>query len=168
MIQTDSRDGSDRGLSIALTHVLTIGITTILIAMLLMAGNAMLDSETERSTETALETVGERLAGDIDNVDRMANDSGNVSLVSDRPRSVANSGYTVTTLSAGDCKDRAPLLDDSNPCLELAASSTDVTVYVPVKADEDRLVTGTSVTGGSIEIAYDNDDDELTITGAGR
>lgn len=159
---------SDRGLSIALTHVLTIGITTILVAMLLMAGSTMLDSETERSTQTSLETVGERLAGDIDNVDRMANDSDNVSLVSDRPRTVANSGYTVTILSAENCGDRAPLLNDSNPCLELDASSTDVTVYVPVKADEDRIATGTSVSGGSIEITYDSDDDELTITEASR
>ncbi|ADB59845.1 hypothetical protein Htur_0951 [Haloterrigena turkmenica DSM 5511] len=152
---------TDRGMSIALTHVLTIGITTILIAMLLMAGSTMLESETERSTETALETVGERLAGDIDNVDRMADDSDDVSLVSDRPRTVSNSGYTVTTLSADDCGDRAPLLNDSNPCLELDASSTDVTVHVPIKVDN-GIETGTSVSGGSLEITYTGGDIEIT------
>ena len=155
-------------MSIALTHVLTIGIATILIAMLLMAGSTMLDSETERSTETALETVGERLAGGIDNVDRMADDGGDASIVSDQPRTVANSGYTVTVLSSSDCGDRAPLLDDSNPCLELDASSADVTVHVPFEADESRLVTGTSVTGGPIEIRYDSAEDELAITEADR
>ncbi|WP_211338350.1 DUF7266 family protein [Haloterrigena salifodinae] len=152
---------SDRGMSIALTHVLTIGITTILIAMLLMAGSTMLESETERSTETALETVGERLAGDIGNVDRMANDSDDVSIVSDRPRTVSNSGYTVTTLSPGDCGERAPLLDDSNQCLELEASSADVTVYVPIKVDT-GIETGTSVAGGSLEITYTGSNIEIT------
>lgn len=159
--RTNSRTDTDRGMSIALTHVLTIGITTILIAMLLMAGSTMLESETERSTETALETVGERLAGDIDNVDRMADDSDDVSLVSDRPRTVSNSGYTVTTLSADDCGDRAPLLNDSNPCLELDASSADVTVYVPVTVDN-GLKSDTSVSGGSIEITYTGSTIEIT------
>ena len=167
MIRRPNRE-TDRGLSIALTHVLTIGITTILIAMLLMAGSTMLESETERSTQTALETVGERLAGDIDNVDRMADGDGNVSLVSDQPRTVANAGYTVTALASDDCADRAPLLNGATPCLELDASSTDVTVYVPMAVDESRLVPGESVAGGQIEIEYDADENELAITEADR
>lgn len=161
-----SRTDTDRGMSIALTHVLTIGITTILIAMLLMAGSTMLESETERSTETALETVGERLAGDIDNVDRMAsNDASDASLVSDRPGTVANSGYTVTVLEDETCGDRAPLLDGTNPCLELAASSTDVTVHVPLKISDGREIEG-SVQGGAIEINYVDSDDRIELTEA--
>lgn len=156
---------SDRGLSVALTHVLTIGITTILIAMLLMAGSAMLESETERSTDTALETVGERLAGEIDNVDRIAGDSDEVTLIAAHPSTVANSGYTIEILDSTDCQSAAPLLDDSNPCLELSASDVDVTVYVPVVVDED-LDTGASVSGGSIEIVYDGT--EITLEEADR
>ena len=158
-------------MSIALTHVLTIGIATILVAMLLMAGSTMLESESERSTETALETVGERLAGDIDNVDRMAaaDDVSNASLVSEQPRTVANTGYTVTVLSPDDCGDRAPLLNDTNPCLELDASSTDVTVHVPLKISDGRDVEG-SVQGGSIEIEYvdDGPDGRIELTEANR
>ncbi|WP_239641907.1 DUF7266 family protein [Haloterrigena salina] len=149
---------SDRGMSIALTHVLTIGITTILIAMLLMAGSTMLESETERSTEAALETVGERLAGDIDNVDRMAaggTGGANVSLTSDRPRTVASTGYTIAALPEDQCQE-APLLNGSNPCLELDATSTDVTVYVPVKVTDGVDLEGT-VQSGEIEIAYVDD-----------
>ncbi|WP_436347609.1 DUF7266 family protein [Natronorubrum sp. FCH18a] len=156
---------TDRGMSVALTHVLTIGITTILIGMLLMGGSTMLDSETERSTETSLETVGERLAGEIDNVDRIAaEDDDDVSLVADHPRTVANSQYTVELLA--DCSDEdAPLIDDSSPCLKLEAHSTDVTVHVPVAVDSD--IGGGTVTGGSIEITYDSDD-EITIAGGDR
>lgn len=171
MLHRDPSDGSDRGMSIALTHVLTIGITTILVAMLLMAGSTMLDSEIERSTETALETVGERLAGDIDNVDRMAvaegQNASTATLVSDQPRTVANSGYTVTVLSPHDCAgDRAPLLDGSNPCLELEASNTDVIVYVPVKVEnEGDLETDQTVQGGAIRIEYDG---KIKLTEANR
>ena len=160
-----NRHDTERGLSVALTHVLTIGITTILIAMLLMAGSAMLESETERSTDTALETVGERLAGEIDNVDRIAGDSDEVTLIADHPSTVANSGYTVEILENTECQSAAPLLDDSNPCLELSASDVDVTVYVPVVVDED-LDTGASVSGGSIEIVYDGT--EITLEEADR
>lgn len=146
---------TDRGMSIALTHILTIGITTILIAMLLMAGSTMLETETDRSTRTSLETVGERLAGEIDNVDRIANDSeDNVTLVADHPRRVANSRYSVTLLE--DCSgDEAPLID-SGSCIELSAHNTDVTVYVPLVAEK-KLDTDASVSGGSIEIAYEDD-----------
>lgn len=156
-------------MSIALTHVLTIGIATVLIAMLLMAGSTMLDSQSERSTETALETVGERLAGEIDNVDRMANDSDDVSLVGEHPRSVTNSGYTVEVLEPDDCGVRADLLDGRNYCLELSASREDVTVHVPIKVDHDDaepIQTGNSVSGGSIEIAYDGD--RITLAEADR
>ncbi|QSW98095.1 DUF7266 family protein [Haloterrigena alkaliphila] len=149
-------DETDRGMSIALTHILTIGITTILIAMLLMAGSTMLDTETERSTRTSLETVGERLAGEIDNVDRIANDSeeASVTLVADHPRRVANSRYSVALLE--DCSgDEAPLID-SGSCIELSAHNTDVTVHVPL-VTESELDTDASVSGGSIEIAYEND-----------
>ncbi|MDQ2051376.1 hypothetical protein RBH26_12910 [Natronolimnohabitans sp. A-GB9] len=164
MLHKDTRADSDRGLSVALTHVLTIGITTILIAMLLVSGSAMLDSETERSTQTALETVGERLAGEIDNVDRIADEDGDdetVTLVAEHPQTVANSGYTVELQPESDCD--GPLIDESSPCLELSAHDTDVTVYVPVRIDADVSDDQNPVSGGTIEIEYIDDGDDGTI-----
>ncbi|WP_440765908.1 DUF7266 family protein [Natronorubrum sp. DTA7] len=159
---------TDRGMSVALTHVLTIAITTILIAMLLMAGNAMLDSQTERSTETSLETVGERLAGEIANVDRIATvEDDDATLVADHPRTISNSQYTVELLEGTTCEVEAPLLDDSNPCVKLTSHGVDVTVHVPVAIDDDRIESESSVTGGSIEITYDTDDG-ITLAGGDR
>ncbi|SDJ93760.1 DUF7266 family protein [Natronorubrum texcoconense] len=160
---------TDRGMSVALTHVLTIAITTILIAMLLLAGNAMLDSQTERSTETSLETVGERLAGEIDNVDRIVDedkDEDTATIVADHPRTIANSQYTIELLQGTTCEE-APLLDDSNPCVKLTSYDVDVTVHVPVAIDDDRIESETSVTGGSVEITYDSDDG-ITLAGGDR
>lgn len=152
-------DGRERGVSVAITHVLTIGITTILIAMLLMSGSTLLESETERSADTALETIGERLAGEIENVDRIASESGtaSVSLTVDHPRTVSNAGYTVQLWEECSNADAdAPLVDDGadSPCLELTARGTDAVAHVPV-SDTVDLDDGASASGGTIEISYD-------------
>lgn len=160
----DDRSRSDRGMSIAVTHVLTIGITTILIAMLLVSSSALLDTETDRSADRSLEMIGERLAGEITNVDAIAADSDeNVTLTTEHPRTVAGSGYTVELLAAEEdvCGD-APLLTDSTDCLRLTASSADVEVYVPLKVDTD-VEHESSASGGLIEIRYDKGQDHLTI-----
>ncbi|ELY60754.1 DUF7266 family protein [Natronolimnohabitans innermongolicus] len=166
MIRTPDHE-TDRGLSVALTHSLTIGITTVLIAMLLMTGGTMLDSERERSTEVALETVGERLAGEIDNVDRIANGSetaDDVSLEVEHPRTITNSGYTVV-LHETCSDDEAPLIDDSTSCLELASDGEDVTVYVPFETHE-GIDPDATAEGGVIEVYLE--DGAISIREADR
>lgn len=154
------RTEDDRGVSIAVTHVLTIAITTILIATLLTSASGLLDSETDRSAESSLETVGERLAGEIANVDQIAEDD-EVTLTVEQPRTVANSGYTVALLEASSCAD-APLLDGGTDCLRLSGNGVDVVVHVPIKTDAD-LDGGSSAPGGTIEIVYDDDEDEISL-----
>ena len=158
----------DRALSVAITHVLTIAIATILIAMLVTSAGGMLETETDRSAETSLETVGERLAGEIGSVDRLAPDGeGSVTVVADHPRTVANSGYTVEILDSSTCRDEASLLDGSNPCLELTATDAGVTTHVPV-SNETALDTDAAVSGGEIEVRYDPDDEEITLEEVSR
>ncbi|SDQ47291.1 DUF7266 family protein [Natronobacterium texcoconense] len=150
---------ADRGVSVAVTHVLTIGITTILIGMLLMGASTMLESETERSAENSLETIGERLADEISNVDRIANEEDDsVTMTADHPRQVANTGYTVELLPESECAD-APLLDGSTDCLQLTADDHDATVYVPLVVDAD--VEESSAIGGPIEIV--SEENEISI-----
>lgn len=149
----------DRAVSISVTHVLTIGITTILIAMLLIAGSSVLEAQTDRSVDSSLETVGERLAGEIDNVGRMVDTGADgVSVTAKHPRTVSNTGYTVELQT--DCD--APLLDGDTDCVRLSASDVDVVVYVPL-ADGVDIDDGSSVSGGTIEIVYDDTEDEITI-----
>ncbi|RZV08092.1 hypothetical protein BDK88_3054 [Natrinema hispanicum] len=147
---------TDRGTSITITHVLTIGITTLLIAVLLINAGTLLENETERSAESSLETIGERLAGEIESVDRMAADSASVTVTADHPRTVANSRYSIELLDKDKCRD-AELLDNSteNDCLHLTASNADVEVYVPVAID--NLEHGQPpVSGGSLEISKES------------
>ena len=161
---TEKLTADDRGTSIAITHVLTIGITTLLIAVLLTGAGGLLETETDRSAETSLETVGERLAGEIHSVDQLAseNSDGTVTVTANHPRTVANSGYTVELLEPDDCAD-TPLLDGSTECLELTSQGADVTTHVPVKTDT-SLETGASAPGGTIEVT--TEDENITIRGA--
>ncbi|OAQ53601.1 hypothetical protein HTG_04915 [Natrinema mahii] len=151
----ESRMERDRAVSISITHVLTVGITTILIAMLLTSASTMLEVESERSTESSLETIGERLANEIGNVDQIADENTTVNATVTHPRTAGSSRYTVTA-APSNC---GPLIEGETECLKLTAQSVDVTVYVPIKTDAD--LEGTS-TGGAIEIQSDGD--EISIT----
>lgn len=155
-------DGDDRGVSISLTHVLTIAITTVLVAMLITSASTMLETETDRSADATLETIGERLANEIGNVDRIANgDDGRaerVTVTANHPRTVANSRYTVELRR--NCT--APLLDGRTDCLRLTAESADTVAYVPVKTDAD--IENSSANGGAIELQYDGSSNNISIT----
>lgn len=148
-------DGRDRGLTPTVTHVLTLGITAILLAGLMMAGSAMLETETDRSAEGSLETVGERVATEITQVDRLAEyESDTVTMRVSHPRTVANSGYTITLVNESDCAD-APLLDGSTDCVRLEGQDSDTVVYTPV-AGNVTLEEGSSARGGTFEIRYES------------
>lgn len=152
--------GDDRGVSISLTHVLTIAITTVLVAMLITSASTMLETETDRSADQSLETVGERLANEIGNVDRIAHGGSGqaerVTVTTSHPRTVANSRYTVELRR--NCT--APLLDGKTDCLRLTAQSADAVAYVPVKTDAD--IEHSSASGGDIEVRYDGDAISIT------
>ena len=158
----------DRGVSITITHVLTIAITTVLIAMLLTSASALLESETKNSADSSLETIGERLADEIGNVDRIASTTNkNVTVTTEHPRTVARSRYTITLLAAASCGSQAPLLDGSTDCLKLTAQGVDAVVYVPVKINE-AIVSGSTATGGTIEIRYDGSESEISLRSVNR
>lgn len=155
-------EDDDRGVSISLTHILTIAITTVLVAMLITSASTMLETETERSADRSLETIGERLANEIGNVDRIANGGAGraerVTVTASHPRTVANSRYTVELRR--NCT--APLLDGRTDCLRLTAESTDAVAYVPVETDAD--IETSSARGGEIELQYDGSSNDVSIT----
>ncbi|WP_254763481.1 DUF7266 family protein [Natrinema marinum] len=154
--------GQDRAVSISITHVLTLGITTVLIAMLVTSAGTMLETETDRSAESSLETIGERLADEIGNVDQIGSGSAhNATIRSDHPQRVAGSRYTVELLESGNCA-TASLLDGSTPCVKLTAEDANAEVYVPIKTDA-GVDGGSSVSGGTITIVYESGANEISI-----
>lgn len=156
---TFTRD--DRGVSVAVTHVLTVGITAILISGLLISASSLLETEQERSTEAALETIGERIANEIASVDQTTSSNDTITVQTSHQRSVAGSQYTVTLQDSTCSSDRYPLVD-SGPCVVLESRGEDVTVAVPL-ATEAAVEEGVSVTGGPIVITRNSTTGELTL-----
>ncbi|WP_435363561.1 DUF7266 family protein [Haloarchaeobius sp. DYHT-AS-18] len=150
----------DRGVSIAVTHVLTIGITTILIAGLLVGTSGLLRDERSDAARDEMRTIGNRIASDLASVDRAADGpSSTMSVQSSHPSSVSGSGYTVHLKPGSSCAVY------SKPCLVLNATSVDVTVYVPFSSS--TTVTESRVSGGDFYVVYDGstlrlEDDPIT------
>jgi len=138
----------DRGVSVAVSHIMTIAITAILISGLMFGAGSLLEGEKDRSAGQSLETIGEGLSGEISSVDRLADEETETLRVTvDHPQRVSGSQYTID-LEDGDCS--APLVDGQ--CLVLTSHGGDVEVGVPVNASAD--LEG-SVTGGTLVIEYD-------------
>ncbi|WP_439025980.1 DUF7266 family protein [Haloarchaeobius sp. DT45] len=150
----------DRGVSIAVTHVLTIGITTILIAGLLVGAGGLLRDEKADAARDEMRTIGNRIAGDLASVDRAADGtSSTMNVRTVHPSSVSGSSYTIHLKPGSACAVY------STPCLVLNATSTDTTVYVPFTTSEP--VVESRVTGGTFFVVYDGsairlEDDPVT------
>lgn len=145
----------DRGVSVALSHVLTLGITAILVAGLLMGATAMLDGQSERGAERSLETIGERIAGEVAGVDRLAREESEPGIVELRvahPSEVSGTSYSIELGSGTDCS--APLLADAEQCVILAAPGARTTVQVPL-AVETSIADDATAQGGAMTISYD-------------
>ena len=150
--------GDDRAVSIAVTHVLALGITAVLVSGLLLGAGSMLDSERERSTDDSLETIGERLAGEIASVDRAyQEDHENVSVVASHPRSAGTGSYTVTLYENEGEDDCGDLIQ--NQCLVLSSHTENVEVAIPVKTETELADASTS--GGTIVIDVEEDQIEI-------
>jgi len=150
----------DRGVSTALTHVLTIGITTILISGLFIGTTTMLEGQMDRAAYQEMGTIGDRLAAELTAVDQNAKGTptGNATVLVQHPNTVAGSSYRIQLAnSSGDCDTWDP-----NTCLILSASQTSEDVEVPLRTS--MPIEESSVTGGDVYITYNQSDaGEITL-----
>jgi hypothetical protein len=139
--------GDRRGASVALTHVLTLGITAILVSGLLVGMSGMVDDQRERAMRNSLETVGERLGTELSYVEEMSPRATGITLRVEHPRSVAGRRYRIQL--SGD----AATCNGAPPCLRLDADSPAVTVVVSLRLDVP--VAESTIPGGDLRIVYD-------------
>lgn len=147
--------GNERGVSVALSHVLTLGITAVLIAGLLMGASAMLDGQSERGAEQSLETIGQRVASEVASVDRLAREDpqpGTLRLRVDHPDEVSGVTYSVELRDGSGCT--GPLLEDAETCVVLSAPGARTTVSIPL-AVETPIAGDASAQGGAMTINYE-------------
>jgi hypothetical protein len=89
---------ANRAVSTAVSYVLTLGITTLLVTGLLIAAGGVVDDRRETTTRNALEVTGQRLAANLMSADRLAETERveTVEVAVDLPTRIAGSGYRVT------------------------------------------------------------------------
>ena len=152
----------DRGVSIALTLVLTIGITTVLVAGLLLGASGLLEDRKTGAAQTELRTLGNRIAEDVANVDHEADGaSGQIVLETNHPEQVSGSGYAVSLYgtSAAECGTYQSNADVA--CLVMESPQANVQIIVPFRAS--TPITESSASGGDFFIVYDGS--TLSISG---
>jgi len=150
----------DRGVSTALTHVLTIGITTVLISGLFIGTTTMLEGQKDRAAYQEMGTIGDRLAAELTAVDQAAKGTptGNATVLVEHPSTVAGSSYRIQLANDSSACDTW----DPNTCLILSASQTSEDVEVPLRTS--MPIEESSVTGGDIRITYNETvDDKITL-----
>lgn len=141
----------NRSVSVTVSYVIQIGISTVLLAGLLIGAGSLIDRQTTGVATTELEVNGNRLAGDLTATDRLAavtygtNSTANVtdpanatvSVDVDLPRSIAGNPYRIEVTESS-----IVLTVDRH---ELAVSVP----YEPVYADS---IATTSFEGGPVTV----------------
>ena len=146
---------TDRGVSVAVTHVLAIAITVILIGVLFVGVGDLVETQTDRSAESSLETIGERLSDQFSNAERLADDEAEIR--AEHPSHVSGMSYSLELVGDDECE--APLVENRDyNCLVLEANGADVVVTVPVTAEIDDDEDCRTARGGAIDIEYVTDD----------
>jgi len=148
----------DRAVSIAITHALTIAITTILVSGLLLASGPFLDAQEQRVSQDQLNEIGSSVATQISTVDRLADSGDDVETtvtVQYPTRIVDNYEYTVELREEGD-----------RTIVEVSSEGVDRASSFQLQTNTD-IDNGSSTDGPDIEISLcdDNGDSEITLEG---
>ncbi len=160
---TERLFSDDRAVSVAITHVLVIGITTILISGLLIGTGTLLESQQDRATFDEKTTIGDRLATELTEVSKAAEREPEDDIIvrTEQPRQLSGGQYQITLYNedSGECTTWDP-----DQCLVLESGQTDDDIEVPVHdPDGIDIDEEARVQGGEIWIYYDSEDGELTI-----
>lgn len=137
--------GVDRGVSTVVGYVLNLGIATVLVVGLLLAGGGLVEDQRERTVRAELDVVGNRMAADLEAADRLLL-AGNSSITvrSSQPDRVVGLDYDVAVQAS-----------DGNVSLRL--STRDPAVERTVKLTNRSEIQPGTVSGG-----------DLTIQGSGN
>ena len=131
----------DRATATALSYVLTLGITALLISGLLIAAGNTVEQQREDTTREALEVVGQQLTARLMAADRLVGANGtDVVVRGSYPDSVAGSTYSIAVRSG--------------PPPTVALNATVTGVSVTVTAATTTPVADASLSGGDVEIVY--------------
>lgn len=140
---------NDRAVSTVLGYTLTLGISSLLIIGLLVATGGFAADHRQETIRDELRVLGQQLASDLSAVDRLvrAGDDANASIRRQLPGRVTGLDYRIEIDSAGT--------------VILTTSDPDVTVEIPVVTR--TSLEDSTISGGSLVIAYDSANDRLEV-----
>jgi len=155
----------DRAVSITVTHVMTIGITTILIAGLLLGAGNMLEDQRQSTGNRELQSIGDRHATEIVTATTNGIESNaNVTIHSRQPGSSVGGSYQVQLTNSSACFERSGY----DGCLSLEAAGKDIGVEVPLDVPSGVTVENGSAQGGRVVIQYWHANQSVSIRGGDR
>ncbi|WP_435143866.1 DUF7266 family protein [Halobaculum sp. P14] len=137
-----------RGVSVTVSHALTITITAVLMTGLVIAASGALAEQRHRAAESQLSTIGQRLAFELERAASLAatGESTTVTLLTDHTARVVGGSYRVTlTSDAAVCV--------SPPCLAFRMDDPEVSLTVSVTPE--LPIQESTASGGRIRIVYD-------------
>ena len=123
----------DRAVSTQLSHVFGIAMTALLITVILTGAATHVQNQRSSVVQTQLDTIGNRLASEIERVDALGRQGGTVSVETTVQSTVSGQNYDVQ-LAAGTACDTTNFHTDS--CLVLEAVSMPVTTRVPLNVSD--------------------------------
>lgn len=139
-----------RGVSIPVTHAMTIGITALLLVGLMVGAGSFLDRQQKTVARGQLSDIGGDLADLVHGVDRL-NETGervNVTIEPSYPQSVAGSPYTIELRSRGG--------SGTNGVVVLDSSTIERPVRIPVSTE--TPIDDSSARGESPTVVIRHDD----------
>lgn len=141
----------DRAVSVTLDYILMLMIATIFLAAAVSISAALIDGQMDRGIEGELRATGEKLAADIQDVERLYNTSNNhpttLQLTSDLPPHVSGESYQIEIEGGGPMTLREP--------------QSEIEIQVALASDLVISTDGT-VRGGTVVISAENGEIEVT------
>lgn len=131
---------SDRGVSTTVGLTLNLAVATLLVTGLLIGAGDLVDDRQDAATREELRVVGQRIAANIEEADRMAGAGGSeVRVATSLPDRAAGTAYVITVDGTVGARR-----------VVLTSESTGVTVSVPFRSS--TPVETVTVSGGPVEV----------------
>jgi len=148
--------GDTRGVSLALTHALTLAITAILVSGLLVASGSLLDAQEQRIGQTQISEISSDAASYIYEFDRL-NETGNATATakpSYPPQIVDSYSYRIELREDGD-----------TAILRVEVDRLDLSTEIEIETETPVDPASDSGGDGEIEINLCSNPQEITLGG---
>lgn len=137
----------DRGVSTVVGYVLNIGIATLLITGLILAGGNLVSDQRDRAIRSEFGVIGHRVAANLETADRLvrASDGGSVSLEAELPTHISGQQYQIS------------IEPDADEEVDVVLTMDQPDITVSVHVNNTTAIEPTTVTGGGLNISATGD-----------